>query len=398
MNETFAIKEGVYWVGAKDPNLRVFDIIMNTRWGTTYNSYLILDEKKVLIDGVKGYCTRDLIENISQYIDPSELDYVVVNHNEPDHSAALDDILRLAPNAQVVTNSRSQMFLKEILNRAVNFHIIKDGDELSLGKKTLKFIDAPFLHWPDTMFTYLKEDKMLFSCDVFGSHYCDVRMYDDGAGPHMHEFMYYFSVIMSPFKAKVLEAMKKVHTLEIDIIAPSHGPILRSNPWQYVDLYEKLSTPPVKCSSTMKALVCYVSAYGYTKMLADSIADEIRGTEGFEVEVVDATEVDKAAVLAKIEAAQYVFFGSPTINQNLLEPIAEIITSICPIKNKGKIVASFGSFGWSGEAIKMMDDMLSAHKQRVVQPGYSTRFKPSPEALTEVKDFARTIITTSSGI
>ena len=398
MSETFAIKDGVYWVGSKDPNLRVFDIIMDTKWGTTYNSYLILDEKNVLIDGVKGYCTRELIENISQYIDPAKLDYIVVNHNEPDHSGAIDDILRLAPNAKVVTNSRSQMFLKEILNRDINFQIVKDGEELSLGKKTLKFIDAPFLHWPDTMFTYLKEDKILFSCDAFGAHYCDVRMYDDGAGHHLHEFMFYFDVIMGPFKPKVLEAMKKVRTLDLEMIAPSHGPILRSDPWKYVDLYEKLSAPAVRCSSNFKALVCFVSAYGYTKMLADAIADEIRATDGFEVEIVDATEVDKASILAKIEESQYVFFGSPTINQNLLEPIAEIITAICPIKNKGKIVASFGSYGWSGEAIKMMDDMLGAHKLRVVQSGYSTRFRPSPEALDEVKDFARTVMTTSCGL
>jgi len=272
-----AIREGIYWTGVLDPDLRLFDILFPTEGGPTYNSYLVKGEKNAVIDTAKGRCYDQFLSNVSSLVDPEDVDYIICNHMEPDHSGSLAAFLKEAKNAQVVVSRTGEHFVGNILNADVNPLKMGDGDVLDLGGKTLRFISAPFLHWPDTMFTYAVEDKVLFSCDVFGSHYCDERMFDDLVGDFSGEFEYYYQGIMRPFKEKMLEAVDKIKDLDIEIIAPSHGPILRTDPWKYVTQYVEWSTPSP--AEVKKVLIFYASAHGNTKMMANEVAREPTLTE-----------------------------------------------------------------------------------------------------------------------
>ena len=223
------IVPGVRWVGVLDPQLRVFDVIMRAEHGTTYNSYLVEGtEKTALVDANKGRYARDFVETLRKTTDLSRIDYLILNHLEPDHSGAVGEFLEAAPQARVVLSKPGKMLLRQILNRDVDPLVVSDGDRLELGGKTLRFLLAPFLHWPDTMFTYLEEDGVLFPCDFLGAHYCDDRLFDDLIGGHAYAFRYYFNVIMRPFKDYVRQGLAKLEGLKLEIICPSHGPLLRT--------------------------------------------------------------------------------------------------------------------------------------------------------------------------
>ncbi|MDD4803533.1 MAG: FprA family A-type flavoprotein, partial [Syntrophomonas sp.] len=270
------INDNVFSVGVQDPNLRIFDIVMTTEYGTTYNAFLLKGEKKTaLIETVKERFFEEYIEDLQKVVELNKIDYLILNHTEPDHSGSVEKLIKMIPGLTVLGSATALHFLKEIANTKFAAREVQHGETLDLGGKTLEFISAPFLHWPDSMFTYLREDGILFSCDSFGSHYTDTRVFNDLIEKDFTDaYQYYFDMIMGPFKPYVLEALEKIKDLNIQIICPGHGPILRSNLDYYIDLYRKWSEPPARDTSRAgKIVLAYVSAYGYTGMIANSIIE-----------------------------------------------------------------------------------------------------------------------------
>lgn len=382
------IKKDVYWVGVKNPELRVFDIIMTTEKGTTYNSYLIVDDKVVLVDAVKDGFHEKSISNIKEIIGDRPIDYIVVQHTEPDHSGSLVKILEEYKDAVVIASKSALINIKNIING--DFKGMEAKGDLNIGKRTLKFISAPFLHWPDTIYTYDEYDRVLFTCDSFGCHYCHDEIFNDSVGDFSKEFRYYFDCIMGPFKKHVLSAIEKIKPLEIEIIAPSHGPVHRENPWQYVKLYEEWSKDVLNIPENKYAVVAYISAYGYTKNIAEAIAEGIRES-GAKADCFDITDLELGEIIKKIERAKALIIGSPTINQDAVEPVWNLLAHVSPIVNRGKLAIAFGSYGWSGEAVPMMAERLKSLKFKVMEPGFKVLFKPSREDLENAKAKGREI-------
>lgn len=380
--DNIEIKKGIYWVGVKNPELRVFDIVMTTKRGTTYNSYLIVDEKIVLVDSVKDGYYDDFIKEIKGIIGERPIDYVVVQHTEPDHSGSLVRVLDEYKDAVVVASKPALVNVKNIINR--EFKSMEAREDLNIGSRTLKFISAPFLHWPDTIYTYVENDKVLFTCDSFGCHFCDEGIYNDTVGDFAEEFRYYYDVIMGPFKKYVLTAVDRIKPLDIEVIAPSHGPIHRENPWKYVELYKEWSSEVIGMPEDKTALVLYVSAYGYTKDVALSLAEGLKEA-GIKVEAYDITEKDILETVNKIEKSKALIIGSPTINQDAVKPVWDLLSLVSPITNRGKLALAFGSYGWSGEAVPLMMDRLKGLKFKVIEPGFKVILKPTKEDLDKAK-------------
>ncbi len=387
------ITNNVYWIGVQDPSLRAFDVIMRTQWGTSYNSYLIKgNDKTAVIDAVKEDFADEQIEKISGVCDAASIDYIICNHTEPDHSGSLLKLLQAAPGSVVVCSKPASVFLRNILN--INFEciVVEDGDTIELGGKTLKFIAAPFLHWPDSIFTYVTQDAVLLSGDVFGYHYSAENVFDD-LTPLSEEMdksqKYYFDVIMGPFKSYVLEAVKKVRGLHIDVIGPSHGPVLREAPWDAVERYEKWASDIHKSNDPKKIYIGYVTCYGYTRQLAQSIAKPIIKA-GYDVEIDDISSADRELCAAKIHAADAFAIGSPTLNRDALRPAWDVLASVSVLIAKNKVAAAFGSFGWSGESIKLLSERLRALGADVVGT-CSAKLRPDEKEISEAEKLGEAI-------
>ncbi len=387
------ITKGVYWVGVLHPGLRVFDVIMHTRWGTSYNSYLVKGSEKIaVIDTVKDGFSDEHIEKISGACDASSIDYIICNHTEPDHSGGLLKLLKMAPNAVVVCTKPASVFLGNILNDKFECKVVEDGNTLELGGKTLKFISVPFLHWPDSMFTYITEDAILLTGDMFGFHFSAEHIFDD-LTPLTNEMAeaqkYYFDVIMGPFKPQVLDAVKKTRALHIDVIGPSHGPVLRKDPWAAVDRYEQWALDGLAVNDPKKVYIGYVSCYGFTGQLAQRIAQAVADA-GYDVEIEDVSAADAAQCAAKIHAADAFAIGSPTVNRDAMKPVWDVLTSLSVLIVQGKAAAVFGSFGWSGESIKYMSERLRALGAEVVGT-CSAKLQPDDKELAEADKLGEAI-------
>ena len=389
------IAKDVYWVGVLDPQLRIFDVIVQARWGTTYNSYLVLgQDKTAIIDTVKAGFERTFLERIANVVEPSKIDYIILNHLEPDHSGALPALLEQAPKARIVVSKNGAHFVKNLLNQDLDAMVVGDGDLIDLGGRTLKFISAPFLHWPDTMFTFLAEDGILFPCDAFGCHFCHEALYDDLVGDFHDARKAYYDQIMRPFAEHVMKAHEKIKDLPIRMIAPSHGPILRSEPWRYIDEYVSWSAPisDVRRSGarSREILVLYTSAYGNTERMARAIV-EGAVAPGVDVSLINIAQLDMSEMLPKIEAADAIIVGSPTINGDALKPVWDLLSSLATIKLRGKIGAAFGSYGWSGEAVKMIEERMKSLKFKVIEPGIRAILTPDEEALRQCRELGRKV-------
>lgn len=383
------VADGVYWVGVLNPDLRVFDIIMRTAHGTTYNSYLVRGQKTAIIDAVKHGFEDEFLGRIRALVEPQDIDYIVINHTEPDHSGALAHLLDEAPQARLVVSRTCEHFVRHTLNRDIPLEKVGDGDRLDLGGKTLRFVSAPFLHWPDTMFTYLEEDRILFPCDVLGAHFCDARLFDDQVDDFIGEWRYYYNVIMRPFKDKMLEALDKIQGWPIAIVAPSHGSILRTNPQRYIDLYRAWSQAPVH-GPGRRIVVAYVSAYGNTRQMAEAIAAGAQET-GAQVLLVDAEKESAASLLDEIEAADALIVGSSTIAGDAVKPIWDLLNSLTTLRLKGKVGAVFGSYGWSGEAIPMLEERLRSLRFKLPEKPAKAILVPTAEDLAACRDLGRRI-------
>jgi flavorubredoxin len=386
------VNDTVSWVGVLDKDIVSFDIVMETQYGTTYNAYFINAEKKVVIDTVKKTFQKDFIQKLSTITDPADIDYIICNHTEPDHSGSLTSLLDLAPDATVVGSGQAMNYLSEMTGRPFQSMKIKDGDSLDLGNKTLRFIGASNLHWPDTIYTYLAEDKVLFTCDSFGSHYTAEGMFDDQAGDFDEAFRYYFDVILKPFSKFMLKAIDKIGALDISMICPGHGPILRSSWQEKVRLSAELARAYLESQdgNEKRVLIAYVSAYGYTGEMAEIIASGIKEAGDIEVEVVDIENIQLGELEELIVRSGGLLIGSPTINRNTLLPVYKMFSVINPIRDKGKMAACFGSYGWSGEAVPLIEEHLKNMKLEIVQDGLATKFFPNEEKHEALVEFGRT--------
>ncbi len=386
----FEIKPNVYWTGALHPDLRIFDIIMQTKNGTTYNSYLIRDDKVAVIDTVKEKYSEPYLDHLAGLTPLEQIDYIIVQHTEPDHSGSLDALLKAAPNATVVCSKGAVKYVQNTLNRDVDLKPVKNGETLSLGEKELQFVVQPNVHWPDTMMTYLSSDNILFPCDVFGAHFCDSLMFnDDITRDFWPDFKYYFDMIMRPFKKNVRSALEKIEPLAIDMIAPSHGPVLREHPHKYIEAYQEWAAPLPE-NNPRKICLYFTAAHGSTAKMAEAIAEGIREA-GAETELFDALELKIPDHFDRLEQADAILFGSPTINNDAAKPVWDIINSMTTLDTKGKIVGSFGSFGWSGEAVPFMDERLKNLKFKVPFEGLKVNLVPSLDDLAACREFGADI-------
>ena len=381
--------DGLWWVGVEDHDLRVFDIVMHSDWGTSYNAYAVRGSEGVaLFETVKETFFDEYLANLKEVCSLDEVKYIVVGHTEPDHSGSLEKLLELTPNATVVGSATAITFLKEIVNKPFASRAVKEGDTIDLGGRTLTFLSVPFLHWPDSMYTYIPEMKALFTVDSFGCHYADDRVFNDLIdGDFTEAYKYYFDCIMGPFKPFVLKALDKIKGLDIQFIGNGHGPVLRANIPHYLELYRQWATPVVVPADERRVAIAYVSAYGYTKQLAGVIADALAEGGVKHVELYDLVECDLETARAAVQSADGFLLGSPTLVGDALPPIYEMLVGLNPIVHKGKLAGAFGSYGWSGEAVPKLTAQMQAIGLKLPVEGLKVRFKPSEAQLAEARQF-----------
>jgi len=384
---------GVHWVGALDPHLRNFDIILKTANGTSYNSYVVRGETGVaVIDTVKEEFADTFFARLESVAGYDEISVIVLNHLEPDHSGALPELLKRAPQAKVYLSSRAQMMLKALLKpsgeKPPEYIPVTTDDEVDLGGRTLRFLHTPYLHWPDTQCTYLVEEGFLFSGDVFGCHFCDARLFNDRVGDFRFSFEYYYAHIMRPFREYVLDAVALIEPLDIRLIAPAHGPILRHQPRDYLHRYRELATPRLfnEARSEKTLVVFYISAYGNTRRMAEALAAGAETIVGVRVSLYDLEGGESGIFTDLIEEADGLAFGSPTINADAVKPIWDVLSSLTTVNVKGKLGAAFGSYGWSGEAVRLIEDRLRGLKLRVPVEGLRIKLVPDTGELEQCRN------------
>ncbi|HOI87011.1 MAG TPA: FprA family A-type flavoprotein [Lentimicrobium sp.] len=386
-NKVLEITPDVSWIGVLDRDIVTFDVVMETLYGTTYNSYFINAEKKAIVETTKEKFWNVYEAKIRQVCDPSEIEYIILDHTEPDHSGNLANLLKIAPHATVVGSGNAYRYLKDMFGNDFRFLQVKDGDTLSLGNKTLRFFNAPNLHWPDSIYTWLEEDRVLFTCDSFGAHYCSDAMFDDLVDNYDDSFKYYFDVILKPFSKFMLKAIEKIRPLDIATICTGHGPILRKNWKRCVDMSEQWAKETLGNPQANRVFIAYVSAYHNTGALAMGIADGIRQSGDVEVFVADIEKMDAGSIDEQLARSSGVLLGSPTINQNILPQIYQVFALINPIRDRGKLAAAFGSYGWSGEGAGMIESNLKNLKLNVYDKNMFIKFTPDSSELEKAREF-----------
>ncbi len=384
------LKEGVNWVGVVDWNIRDFHGYI-TRRGSTYNAYLISDEKTALIDTVKSTFSNELIEHISELTSLEKIDYIIVNHVEMDHSSSLPVIAKLAKNAKIISSQRGKDAL--IKHYGADFNVVetvKTGDALKLGKRTLRFLEAPMLHWPDSMFTYLVEDKILMPNDAFGQHLASSGRYDDEVDECelMEEAKTYYANILMPFAPLITRKIQEVVQMgiPIDIIAPSHGVIWRKDPSKIINAYMNWSSGAAK----QKTVVVFDTMWGSTDKMARAIAGGVT-SGGVEVKLLKLRATDNTDVVTEILDAKAVVVGSPTLNNQMFPTVSSFLTYITGLKPKGKVWGFFGSYGWGGGAVRDMTEMAKKAGFEVHEPGVEVKYVPDKEELKKCFDFGQKI-------
>lgn len=379
--DIISITSDVKWIGIRDYDIRTFDIVMNTEFGTTYNSFFVNARKKAIIDIAKEKFSDTYFRKLKSVVNPGDINYIIVDHTEPDHVGSLGKLLQIAPDATVVGSGNAIRYLEDIINLPFRSMTVKDGDMLDLGDKKLRFIAAPNLHWPDSMYTYLEEDRILFTCDSFGAHYCSEDIFSDFASEYASAFKYYFDVILRPFSRFMLKAIEKINPLQIDLICPGHGPVHRGDSIKKaIDLSADYSAKYVdvtKNITSKKVLITYVSAYGYTREAAAMIASGIKEKAGVEVEIIDIENIPPSVLEDYLIKSNGILIGSPTINQNTLLPVYTLFALINPIRDRGKLAGAFGSFGWSGEASRIISENLRQLKLNVFDGNATFKFSPA---------------------
>jgi len=368
--EAVQIADGIYWVGALDWNVRCFHGFSTPR-GTSYNAYLIVDEKNVLIDCVKNPFLGEMMSRISSVIDPKDLDIIVSNHAEGDHASGLP-MTQYLTGAEILTSKKGVEALR--LNYGnMRMKEVSDGEELSIGKRTLRFIETPMLHWPESMFTYAVEDQVLFSMDAFGQHYCSSERFDDEADmcAVMEEAATYYANIVLPFGSQVKKTYAKVKDLPMKIIATSHGIIWRSNIQQIVGTY--LDWADAKTEP--RVLVIYDTMWGSTEKMAEEITEGVR-SQGVPVKMMRITGSDRATIMREVLRSRVVLVGSCTMNNGMYPTVADIMAYMRGLRPKGRKAGVFGSYGWGGGSTKAIRENLEAAGFELPYPDMDIRFAP----------------------
>ena len=389
------ITDNIYSVGILNPNMRIFDIVMTTEYGTSYNSFLIKGtEKNVLIETCHKTFFKHYLNNIREVIDPADIDYIVLNHNEPDHSGGLAQLLEYTPNATIIASQAGSIYLKNITNRAdLKMQVAKNGDVLNIGGRTLRFISAPFLHWPDSMFTWVEEEKTLFSCDFLGTHYCEPYLFDYNlAYPEKFKIAFkgYYDAIFAPFKPYVLAGLEKIKDLPIEFVCNSHGPIITKGCMlNYVrEKYEEWSQPVKNEKLTIP--IFYTTAYGNTGRIADAIRQGILMSKpDADVATYDIIEHDMNDLSNLLNRSDAFALGSPTINGDAVPPAWTLLSHVDAVNNKKKPVLVFGSYGWSGEAVPNLSARLTGLKMSLFGEGLKVCFIPSEEDLEKARELGK---------
>jgi len=385
------LKEGVYWVGVVDWSLRHFHgHELSTPRGSSYNAYLIKDKKTVLVDTVWGPFANELMDNIRELVDPAKIDIVVANHAETDHSGALPVVMRHAPNAEVVVSKQGATSIPGHYHQDWKFRKVGTGDTINIGANNLVFVEAPMIHWPDSMFTYLTGHNILMPNDAFGHHLAAAFRFNDEVDQHelYEECLKYYANIITPSSDRVIKKIDEVLALKlpIDMIAPSHGIIWRKDPLQIVTKYKEWAAQ----NPEPRAVIIYDTMWNGTRHMAEAISDGLADA-GVDHKIFNLAVSDRNDVLTEIFKVRTVLVGSSTINNGPLPTIMPVMTDIKGLKFKNKIGAAFGSYGWSGEAVKLIEEHLAASGVGIIRDGIRFKWQPRPEELEACRAFGREI-------
>jgi len=388
---SFCVKNNISWVGKIDWELRKFHgDEYSTHRGSSYNSYLIQEEKVALIDTVWNPYADEFVENLAQKIDLKNIDYVIANHAESDHSGALPELMRHITEVPVYCTKNGVKSLQGLYHQDWNFHVVKTGDKLSLGSKELIFVEAPMLHWPDSMFCYLTGDEVLFSNDAFGQHYATEFMFNDlvDQAELFQECIKYYANILTPFSPMVTKKIQEVlgFNLPLDMICTSHGIIWRDNPGQIVEKYLQWANSYQENQITL----LYDTMWESTRVMAEQIAAGIRESDNqVTVKLYNLAKTDKNDIITEIFRSKAVLFGSPTINNGILVSVAGVLEEVQGLKFKKKKAGAFGSYGWSGESVKILSGKLAQSGLDVVDEGLRLLWAPDQESMQRCREYGK---------
>jgi flavorubredoxin len=381
---TVELAPGVYWVGVIDWNLRDFHGYQ-TEAGSTYNAYLIIDEKITLIDTVKKELVPEMMGRVAAIVPPEKIDYIVSNHVEMDHSGGLPETVARVKPEKIFCSPHGKAGLSRHYKQDWPFVEVKTGDDLSLGKRTLTFLETPMLHWPDSMMTYLKEDQILFSSDAFGAHLASSERFDDQVpgfpGGYTYQLQKYYANILMPFGALILQLFDKVAKLGLTfkIVAPDHGLIYRKPEWVF-SYYRQWAAGEV----ASKGLVIYDTMWHSTEMLAVAFIEGLMDA-GVEAQLYHLRHTHQSDIVTEVLDAGLLLFGSPTLNNGVFPTMGQFLTYLKGLKPKNKAAAAFGSFGWSGQAVGLITQELQAMKLNVVHEGFQVKYVPDPGELAAAR-------------
>ncbi len=383
------VLENIFWVGAVDWNIRHFHgFSYSTHRGTTYNAYLIIDKKVALVDTVAHPFSEEMIEKIKEIIDPSKIDYIIANHVESDHSGSIKEILKLAPNATIVGTENCKAGLEKHYFGNWKFQTVKTGDTLNLGERTLTFLEAQMLHWPDTMFTYIEKDALLLSNDGFGQHLASSKRFDDEVDQDilMWEAGKYYANILWLYSALVVKKIEEVQKLglKIDMIAPSHGMIWRKDPMKIVTAYLKWA----KGEADKKVIIVYDTMWESTEKMAKAMLDGIV-SEGVEATLYRLPCSDNGDIIGELLETKGILVGSATINNGVLPTVSPFLREIEGLRPKNKVAAAFGSYGWGGGATAAIEKSLKLGGMELVAPAMTTKWVPNKEELQKCYKFGQ---------
>ncbi len=382
------IAEGIYWVGATDWNIRDFHHV-STEKGTSYNSYLILDDKKVLIDGVKAPFCDEMLSRMKTVMDPADLDYIVLNHMEPDHSGSIESLMNLAKKATIIVSEKfGEESLARTFHRDWKVMPVKEGSELDLGHNHIRFFPISMVHWPDSMADYLVEKQIVFSNDAFGGHIASSKLFDDEhvLDEVMHEVKKYYATLLIHLSESIKRAMQKLGALPIRMIAPSHGLIWRSHIGKVLENYRLWS----EGVTNEKALVLYAHMWGSTEKMARALADGLR-EEGIEIGVHDLCTTDRNDVMTEVLDSRALLVGSSTMHNTMLPPVASFLCQLKGLRPKGKLGVAFGSYGWGSGATRAIEQDLKLAGLEVVPTELAFKFVPTTEELERCRQFGAAI-------
>ncbi|MEW6141675.1 MAG: flavodoxin domain-containing protein [Chloroflexota bacterium] len=383
-----ALADGIYWVGAVDWNIRDFHGY-STHRGSTYNAYLIIDEKIALIDTVKAPFFGEMLGRISEIVDPARIDYIVSNHVEMDHSGSLPQMMKVAAKAKLITTEKfGEAGLKKCFHSDWPLLPVKEGSELSLGKRRLAFIPLPMLHWPDSMATYCADEAIMFCNDAFGQHFASSYRFDDEVDLPvvMLEAAKYYANILMPFSALVLKALDRLRNIRMNIIAPSHGTIWRSHKDKIVSAYADWA----RGGGRKKVVIAYSTMWGSTEKMALAVAEGV-ASQNIEYALYDLAKSDRSDIIADILTSKGLAVGSATLNNGMLPLAAAFLTYLRGLKPVGKVGVAFGSFGWGGGSVKAVEEELKLAGVELAAPSLSLRYVPEPEELEQCRNLGRTL-------